>query len=81
MTWEQLDEVTFRMKVPGGWVVKSSKLALIQEPITVGVLTGAKKSRGVSVTDALCFVPDPGWTWLDMELSELSKENNGSQER
>ena len=48
--WERVNEGTDRLKVPGGWLVSIEASC----PPSPG---------GAALSVALCFVPDPSYTW------------------
>jgi hypothetical protein len=50
-TWETIDETSHRLKVPGGWIIRSYILAR--------VLTG-----NVSAAMDMIFVKDPNHEWV-----------------
>lgn len=50
--WEQLDSVTFRVKVFGGWIV--NRMCEIH--------TNSMES-GRMITDSMVFIPDPNHLW------------------
>ena len=57
--WEQVDPYTFRMQVPGGWVIKCLENIHHFYPET-------GREDDVSEYDfriAVCFVPDPNHEW------------------
>lgn len=55
MEWEQIDTVTSRAKVFGGWMVR------ISEPVTHHTPNGLQD--GWDWRTSLCFIPDPNHEW------------------
>ena len=55
MNWEQIDDMTQRAKVHGGWLVKSYEH--VYHPGHEGDLTGHDWRV------AMAFVPDPMYSW------------------
>lgn len=53
--WEQIDECSFRMKVPGGWILK------VLEDVVRDTGTGMRSGWDWRV--AICFVPDEHHDW------------------
>ena len=59
LNWEKLDDANFRLKVPGGWVLKSYE--------DVAHLLDNNSTRFDYNHDwriATCFIPDPNYNWL-----------------
>ena len=54
--WETIDGYNFRMKVPGGWVLKV--LEDVAHEIEMGRLPGWDWRV------AICFIPDPDHKWV-----------------
>ncbi|MHA1556160.1 MAG: hypothetical protein ACTSPM_04415 [Candidatus Heimdallarchaeota archaeon] len=67
LDWEYMEEKTGdftftevkRVKVPGGWLVESTKYLCKENLHTQNVVTGASGGFGVGLT----FIPDPEHKW------------------
>jgi hypothetical protein len=61
-TWEKVNKNTWRMQVPGGWLVKTN---------TSGSWGNGINWGSVSHSVSICFYPDIGHMW---QLNEEDKE-------
>lgn len=59
--WQQLDYNHFRLKVPGGWLVKTF------EDVTHYRQDTCTFDQGHDFRCAMCFIPDPEYKWLETE--------------
>ena len=57
--WEPIDNYSFRMKVPGGWVLK-----VLEDVMRDMAPYGGGMNSGWDWRIAICFIPDPNHEWV-----------------
>jgi len=58
MNWEQISELMYRAKVPGGWVLREETKAFHLSN------NHSKGGFGPDYRVSLCFIPDPKGEWV-----------------
>lgn len=64
--WEPVNHNTVRMRVPGGWIVKSTlprHETVLEQSGVVGGKIRCKPYFTNPCGVTMCFVPDLGWEW------------------
>lgn len=58
LKWEYLEDNLYRMKIPGGWLVKYSSDVLSR------MWENSAPQQGYEWRDSITFVPDPNHEWV-----------------
>src|SRR5215213_5758267 len=78
--WEEVPQnhagYLYRLKVPGGWIVKETHDVSRQRPMSYNTDNGSRYTEwenveGFEWRSTMCFVPDPEYKWLQPSESSV----------